>query len=183
MAQAVSSPFPAHLTTSWSLGLAHSVTVRPIRPEDVELEIAFARSLSRHSRYNRFLGGGVRLTAELLRKLTRIDFSRDMALMGTATLEGAETAIGVVRYARLEENTTCEFAVTVADAWQGRGIGKRLLAALVECACAHGVRRMIGEVFTANTPMLRLAHSQGFRIDRHPDGGELRRVSLDLCTP
>jgi hypothetical protein len=39
---------------------------------------------------------------------------------------------------------------------------------------------MIGEVLAANTPMLRLARSQGFRIDRHPDGGELRRLSLDL---
>jgi len=37
---------PAHLTTSWPLGLAHSITLRPIRPEDFDLETELARSLS-----------------------------------------------------------------------------------------------------------------------------------------
>lgn len=180
MDHAVSSPFPAHLTTSWPLGLAHSITLRPIRPEDFDLEIELARSLSRHSLYNRFLGGGVRLTRALLRKLTCIDFSRDMALIATGTLESTETAIGVVRYARLEDSAACEFAIAVADVWQRCGVGKKLVATLIDCARAHGLRTMIGEVLAANTPMLRLARSQGFRIDRHPDGGELRRLSLDL---
>jgi len=175
-----SAAYPAHLVASWPLGVAHSITVRPIRPEDIDLETEFARKLSKETRYNRFLGGGVGLTPEMLEKFTRIDFGRDMALIATATLEGAETAIGVARYARLADDVTCEFAITVADAWQGRGIGKKLLAMLVEAARGHSVRRIIGDVLATNTPMLRLAHSQGFRIERHPEGAELRRVVLEL---
>ena len=71
-----SAIYPAHLIASWPLGIAHSITVRPIRPEDIDLETDFARKLSKETRYNRFLGGGVRLTPELLEKFTRIDFSR-----------------------------------------------------------------------------------------------------------
>jgi len=175
-----SAAYPAHLVASWPLGVAHSITVRPIRPEDIDLETEFARKLSKETRYNRFLGGGVGLTPEMLEKFTRIDFGRDMALIATATLEGAETAIGVARYARLADDVTCEFAITVADAWQGRGIGKKLLAMLVDAARGHSVRRIIGDVLAMNTPMLRLAHSQGFRIERHPEGAELRRVVLEL---
>jgi acetyltransferase len=174
------SPSSARLIASWPLGLSHSIAVSPIRPEDIDLEADFVHKLSRETRYNRSLGGGIALTQERLEQLTRIDFSRDMALIATVTIEGAETAIGVARYVRLADNASCEFAVTIADAWQGYGIGKRLLSMLVDSARAHGIRRIVGEVLAMNTPMLRLAVSVGFRIERHPDGAELRRVTLDL---
>jgi len=175
-----SSSRRSSLIASWPLGLSHSVTVRPIRPEDIDLETEFAHGLSKETRYNRFLGAGVTLTPKLLEKFTRIDFTRDMALIASTTVEGNETAIGVARYARLEDGVTCEFAVTVADAWPGRGIGKRLLAMLIEAAREHGLARLVGEVFAANTSMLQLARSLGFRVALHPDGGPLRRVTLDL---
>ena len=175
-----SAAYPPHWVASWPLGVAHSITVRPIRPEDIDLETEFARKLSKETRYNRFLGGGVRLTSEILEKFTRIDFRRDMALIATATIEDAETAIGVARYVRLADGVSCEFAITIADAWQGRGIGRKLLAMLVDCARGHGMRWIVGDVLATNTPMLRLARSQGFRIERHPEGAELRRVVLEL---
>src|SRR5258708_15256632 len=175
-----SAAYPAHLVASWPLGIAHSITVRPIRPEDIDLETDFARKLSKETRYNRFLGGGVRLTPELLEKFTRIDFSRDMALIASATIEGAETAIGVARYARLADDVICEFAITVADAWQGCGIGRKLLAMLVESARGHGLRPIIGGGLCTETPRLHLAPPRGGRIERHPGGAELRRVVLEL---
>jgi acetyltransferase len=180
MAPEFPSPSLAHLSASWPLGLPHSITVRPIRPEDIDLEAEFVHKLSRETRYNRFLGGGIALTQERLEQLTRIDFRRDMALIATVTIEGPETAVGVARYMRLADDASCEFAVTIADAWQGYGVGKKLLALLIDSARAHGIRRIFGEVLATNTPMLRLAGSLGFRIERHPDGAELRRVTLDL---
>jgi acetyltransferase len=180
MAPQFPSVSSARLTASWPLGLSHSIAVRPIRPEDIDLHAEFAHKLSRETRYNRFLGAGVTLTQEFLEKLTRIDFSRDMALIATVTIEGAEATIGVARYVRLADNASCEFAITIADAWQGYGVGRRLLSMLVESARAHGIRRIVGEVLAMNTPMLRLTASLGFGIERNPDGAELRRVTLDL---
>src|SRR5260221_12944072 len=131
-----SSAYPAHWVASWPLGVAHSITVRPIRPEDIDLEMEFARKLSKETRYNRFLGGRVRLTPEMLEKFTRIDFSRDMALMATATLEETETAIGVARYVRRAAGATCEFAITISDAWHARGIGSNQVATVgADTAC------------------------------------------------
>jgi acetyltransferase len=178
-----SLPRPGKLTASWPLGLSHSVTVRPIRPEDIDLHTQFALGLSQETRYNRFLGAGLKLTPKLLETFTKIDFSRDMALIASTTVEGVETPIGVARYARLADSVTCEFAVTVADAWQGHRIGCKLLAMLIDSAREHGVTRLIGEVFATNAPMLRLARSLAFRAGFHPDGGQLRRVTLDLRLP
>jgi acetyltransferase len=176
----VSASRPRNLTASWPLGLSHSVTVRPIQAEDIDLEAEFVRGLSQQTRYNRFLGAGVKLTRKLLEKFTRIDFSRDMALIATTTVEGSELAIGVARYARLEDGVSCEFAITIADAWQCRGIGRRLLTMLIASARQHGATRLVGEVFASNTPMLQLAQSLAFRVGLHPEGGPLRRVTLDL---
>lgn len=174
------APYPAHLTTALPLGLAHSISVRPVTPEDADIEVEFVGNLSQQSRYNRFLGGGVALTPELLKKLTHIDFGRDMALIATVTLEGMETAIGMVQYVRLEDAASAEFAIVIADIWQGSGIGSRLLALLLGCARDAGLGRVMGDTLATNTPMLHLARSQGFRIERHPDGAELRRLILDL---
>src|SRR2546422_9861064 len=107
-----SAAYPSHLVASWPLGVAHSITVRPIRPEDIDLETEFARKLSKETRYNRFLGGGVGLTPEMLEKFTRIDFGRDMALIATATIEGAETAIGVAPHPRPAGGRTSGIPVT-----------------------------------------------------------------------
>jgi acetyltransferase len=170
---------PCVATTSWPLGLDHSITVRPIRPEDADIEIEFARHLSLQSRYNRFLSGGVALTPELLDKFTRVDFTRDMALVATVTLGGEETLIGVARYVRLADDETGEFAIVIADAWQGLGIGKRLLARLIDCARSSGIRNLYGDLLAGNDAMLNLARAHGFRHEHHADP-YLRRVTLEF---
>lgn len=162
------------------LGLGHSITVRPISPDDIDLETEFDQNLSQQSRYNRFLGGGIKPTPEWLEKLVRVDFSRDMALIATVTIEDRETQIGVARYFRLKDGISCEFAVAVADTWQGCGVGRQLLQKLIECARASGIERIEGDVLSTNRAMLGLASRLGFRILAHPDGAELKRVAMEL---
>jgi acetyltransferase len=170
-----------HLTTSWPVFYGHAVVVRPLLPTDADLEIALGRSLSSESLYHRFLNGGIKLNPRLLDRLLRVDFSRDLALIATATFAGEEMPLGVARYARLDDDRhAAEIAVTVADAWHGVGIGKRLLGRLIECAAAAGLRRLVGDVHATNRPMLGLAGALGFGIGFHPDGANLRQLVLSL---
>jgi acetyltransferase len=172
--------YPAHLASSYSPIYGQAITIRPILPDDADIELEFGKNLSQESRYNRFLSGGFTLTPEWLEKLTRIDFARDMALIATVTLEGKEIEIGVARYVRLPDDTSCEFAIVVADAWHGCGVGKRLLARLIDSARSSGIRRMLGDVFATNVSMLALARALGFRSEPHAEGAALRQVVLDL---
>lgn len=167
-------------TISWSLGLAHSITVRPIRAEDADLELEFIRRLSPHSLYNRVFSTSVAMTPEWLQRLTQIDFTRDMAIIATVTLDGRETQIGVVRYVRMENGSSCEFAIAVADQWQGCGIGARLMRELIAIAARSGIIEIVGDVLSANVAMLALARRLGMRVYPHPDGATLRRVLLSL---
>ena len=86
---------PALLADSWPLLHAHSLTIRALQPEHADLEVRFGLALSRESRYERFLGGGVKLTPELLARLVNVDFARDVALIATVAFGGIGAAIAL----------------------------------------------------------------------------------------
>jgi acetyltransferase len=171
---------PAGYAESWPLLHAHSLTIRALQPEHADLEVRFGLALSAQSRYERFLGGGVKLTPDLLARLLNVDFSRDAALIATVAFGGSETPVGVGRYARTAGDETAEVAVTIADAWQGCGLGRLLLERVIDAAHRNGVRRLTGDVLTANARMLALARRLGFRSEPHPEGATLRRIVKDL---
>jgi acetyltransferase len=154
------------------------VTLRPLRPEDRDLESAFVRGLSPETRHDRLLGGGRAITREYIESLVSVDYSRDMALAATAMLDG-EKLIGVARYVLDTNNESAEFAIVVADSWQGRGIGRRLLAKLIEVARRRGLKRLYGIILGTNRPMLQFVRKLGFTLERHEDA-TLTRASLDL---
>ncbi len=157
---------------------AHSVTVRPLRREDTDLELRFGLGLSDATRYSRFFGA-VRFTPDLLASLVNVDFSRDVALIATTAVAGHETPIGVARYVLTPEGDAAEFAITVADAWQRGGIGRMLLGRLVEVARERGLRRLRGATLATNQPMIRLAAALGFKVMRAEDP-TLRVLERDL---
>ncbi|HVJ13260.1 MAG TPA: GNAT family N-acetyltransferase [Burkholderiales bacterium] len=157
-----------------------SVTLRPLRPDDRDIELAFVSGLSPETRSNRLLGGARAITREYIESLVTIDYSRDMALAATTMLGGAETLIGVARYVRDKADPSAEFAIVVADSWQGRGIGSRLLAKLADVARRRGLKRLHGEILAINRPMLGLVRKLGFTLARHEQDPTLTRATLDL---
>ena len=155
--------------------------MRPLRPHDRDIELAFVSGLSPETRSNRLLGGARAITREYIESLVTIDYSRDMALAATTMLGGAETLIGVARYVRDKaDDRSAEFAIVVADSWQGRGIGGRLLAKLAEVARRRGLKRLYGEILATNRPMLGLVRKLGFTLARHDGDPTLTRATLDL---
>lgn len=159
--------YPAHLAESGFLTDATPVTIRPIRARDAALELAFLAGLSSHTRYQRVLSGRGLLPGEL-RRLTRIDYRRDMALVATVSVDGIEAMLGVARYVRQADARSAEFAVVVSDAWQGRGLGERLMRRLISAASGHGLQSLTGMTLSTNRPMLTLARKLGFttQLDR-----------------
>jgi acetyltransferase len=70
----------------------------------------------------------------------------------------------------------------IADAWQGRGIGRRLLEKLIAVARNRGIGRIYGDVLATNAGMLALARQLGFNLSRVPDDPTLTRIALELAT-
>ncbi|HTS52454.1 MAG TPA: GNAT family N-acetyltransferase [Burkholderiales bacterium] len=156
------------------------IAIRPIGPEDAEREQAFVRALSPESRYFRFMSALRELPADMLYRFTHPDFQRELALVAL-TGEGAATRqIGVARCVADADRTSAEFAVVVADEWQNRGVGTRLLCELMRAARAAGLRRIWGDILASNHRMLALMASLGFELQSAPDDPLVRRAARAL---
>lgn len=154
--------------------------MRPLRPEDRDIEHAFVAGLSANTRHNRLLGGARVITREYIESLVTVDYSRHMALAATTMLGGGETLIGVTRYVSDPDGQAAEFAIVVADAWQGRGIGTRLLDKLIDVARRRGLRHLYGDILGTNLPMLELVRKLRFQVRRHEHDPTLTRAVRKL---
>ena len=166
------------LTESFEPVIGTAVTLRPLRREDRDIESAFVQGLAAETRYNRLLGGAIVITPEYIERLVNVDYSRDMALAATAMLD-EETLIGVARYVRDKQGDAAEFAIVISDAWQARGVGRRVMEKLIQIARNRGVRRLYGDVLATNRGMLDFVRRLGFDLDRHQDP-TLTRATLRL---
>jgi acetyltransferase len=166
--------------THWQLADGTDLTVRPIRPEDAQIEQAFVRGLSAESRYMRFMQTLQELSPTMLVRLTQIDYDREMALIATVEREGEETELGVARYAINPDGRSAEFAIVVADAWRRKGIGSRLMTQLMEAAKTRGIKVMEGEILANNTNMLSLVKHLGFNAHTSAEDPNIKVVQRTL---
>jgi acetyltransferase len=163
-------PYPPELETTWQLPDGTDVIVRPIRPEDAEIEQDFVENLSAESKYFRFMQSMDKLTPMMLARFTQIDYDREMALVAVIKEHTAEARIlGVARYVSNPDKQSCEFALTVADEWQKKGIGRQLMHRLMAVARDRGIEIMEGEILSNNSKMLRLCERLGFHASRSED--------------
>ncbi len=156
-------PYPPGLETNWQLNEDTTVLIRPIRPEDANTERDFVDNLSSESKYFRFMNHMDKISALMLARFTQIDYDREMALvaiLGEHTRQAR--MIGVARYISNPDELSCEFALTVADDWQKKGLGRRLMERLIAVARDRGLQVMEGDVLAQNSKMLRLCTSLGF---------------------
>jgi acetyltransferase len=174
-------PYPTDLVSVEKLPDGTEVVMRPIRPEDAEAEMEFVEGLSPASRRMRFQSALRTLTPQMLARFTQIDYDREMAIVAMVDEGGREKEAGVARYIRLPDGVSCEYAIVVADEWQGRGLGYALMQRLIAVARARGVHRMMGFVLAKNAGMLKMCQELGFSVNGEPDDMQMRRVELALA--
>ncbi len=178
-------PYPAQYVGGWTLRDGRQVTIRPIRPEDEPLMVAFHGRLSERSVYFRYfhlLKLNQRVAHDRLTRICFIDYEREMALVveHRDPASGESRIMGVGRLTRVHGTTEAEVAVLVADEFQRQGLGGELLRRVVAVASAEGLTRVYGDVLTENVEMIRLGERHGFTVQLKPDDPQVVRVSLDL---
>lgn len=143
----------------------HGLAVRRLLPDDkAELAAAILR-LSPQSRYQRFLSPRQRFSDRELTALTSLDGRRRDAVI--ALDPATQQIIGVARFAELPDDpATADVAITVADCWQGQGLGGALLDVLIERASAAGFVSLHADVLAENRVVQQLLRSRGFRSTR-----------------
>ena len=112
----------------------HEIVVRQARHPDLDAVGDFFLGLSHRSRYHRFLSGIRYLSPEQKRHLVTVS-ARQVVLLA---LDGP-TVVGHIM-AVFEDDVTVDVGLVVADAYQRRGVGTRMVDELVTTLAASGVR-------------------------------------------
>ena len=117
-----------------------------------------------------------RRSNELYRMTHGDDVARP-ALIVETVVGGARVMIGEARYALMPDGLSCEFALSVAEAWRHKGIGTLLIGIIEDRAKALGVRYLVGDVFRSNEAMMALARNAGFAVTRPVLDDRLVRIT------
>lgn len=171
---------PASGSTAIDAG-SSPVRFRDLTRSDQLLQRTYFNNLSPASRRARFMSPMPSIPHNLLDELSSIDGRRHVAVAAETYVDGKYQMIAEARYVVDEDQPkTCELAISVDDAWQGIGLGKRLLSNLERKARSMGIETMVGEIHYKNISMSNLARRNGFSIDRDSRDASARILTKSL---
>jgi acetyltransferase len=177
--QTLIAAYPKKYTATRKLKNGTEVVLRPIKAEDEERFNALFRSLSPESVRFRFFQIMKELSHEALTRYCNLDYDREVAIVAELQQQDKQI-IGAGRVIVEPDRKNGEFAMFVADQWQGNGLGSRLLDYLVEVARDIRLESLFGYVMSDNYRMRQLCEKKGFKVEMLDDG-ETLKVSLPLA--
>jgi len=175
----VEHTFPEDMVKTIQIASGETVILRPILPTDEQMLKKHFYSLSPetvHRRFNRMVRT---LTNGAVRDLVNVDYRRHMAMVAVQRRGRGEKILATSRYYLDDTTNTAEIAFAVLDDWQGKGIGRALLTALIEHAARHRVGSFVAWVQPDNFPMLRLLQNCGVPAEQKLVDGQYR-VTMKL---
>jgi acetyltransferase len=176
-------PYPTKYVRPWKLKDGTELILRPIRPEDEPLEHELIRGLSPETSQFRFFHVIKDLSHEDLVRFCNIDYDSEMAFIGETREGNKRIEIAVARLVLEPNKKQGEFAIVIADKYQGRGLGTKLTTMLIEWAKEKGVEKIYAQVMAENTKMVRLAEKLGFTTKRYRDGDVHAELTLNQLIP
>ena len=160
-----------------------AVHLRAMRPSDeAELLQAFER-MDADARYMRFMRVVHEPNMDRLRNALASFPGGGFGIVATAPAADGVDVVGSAICLVGSNASSCEFAINVAAAYGGAGLGGTLMDALIGAARRRGLADMEGFVLAANKPMLRLAAGLGFSVAPDPDDMTVRLCHLHLGDP
>jgi GNAT superfamily N-acetyltransferase len=155
------------------------VDIEPMRSTDGARLDQFHHTLSGETIQFRFFSVHPELSDQELHRFTHVDHQNREALVAVHD----DLIVGVARFDRLGDGSDeAEVAFVVADAWQGRGLGKVLFERLAARAREIGITRFVAETLFRNRRMLMVFRATGLpRAERIE--GDVVHVVLELGPP
>jgi acetyltransferase len=173
------APYPDEWIRECVLKDGSRVTLRPIRPEDSPLWHKMVDAASDQSILSRFRSQFRSVVHRDAARYCFIDYDREMAFVVETTQTGATELVGIGRLVGDSERDSAEFGALVVDAWQGRGLGAKLLDLCIEFGERAGYRQIYAETGWDNQRMLTLFRKRNFSLThRDNDATTVRATRL-----
>ena len=162
-------PYPVQYVKPWRFEDGTEVTIRPIRPEDENLIIAFHSKLSDRTVFQRYaepISLTDRVAHERLVRICFGDYDREIALVAErwdpAVKEPEILSVGRLSKAHLLNEA--ELTILTIDEYQGRGLGSEISRRLLEIARKEKLETVTVEIPGKNPHMLDVCRSLGFEL-------------------
>lgn len=162
-------PYPTKYVTPWRLKDGTEIILRPIRPEDERLESEFIRNLSDETKRFRFFRVIKELSHADLVRFCNIDYDREMAIIAEIREDGRRREIGAAKLILEPGGEKGEIAVVVADEYQRKGLGTKLVDMLIEIAEEKGLESIYGIIMPKNESVINLFKKMGFTVKFQED--------------
>jgi acetyltransferase len=176
-------PYPTEYVSTAQMKDGASVTIRPIRPEDEPQLVRFHETLSDRTVYLRYLEHlklDQRTSHHRLARVCFIDYDREVVLVAEGEDgKGERALLGVGRLNRGRRRDQAEFALLIADSFQGRGLGSAMLRRLLDIGRAEGLRRITAEIAQENGAMQAVCKRLGFKL-KDEVGEPTLRAAIEL---
>jgi len=154
--------------------LPSGVSIRTAVSDDLGNLADYFETLSESSRYNRFMGSVGSFSVIAFECLIRGCRAERFTLVAEVEEPSGVAMIAEASYAYHRDKKCGEFAISVANRWQRRGLGSALLCE-VQCRAVNlGFLDLFGETLKANEPMKTLARKGGFEFTRSSDWRAVR---------
>lgn len=166
----------------WTANDGTVLSLRHIRADDVARLMSFVRQLSFGTRYFRYGHGDIEFDEEHFLRVCTPDPGQcvHFLVVKRESEGGAETVLGSARIIFDAGGTSCEVVISVTDKWQSRGIGQRLMDALIGSARRRGLREMHAHILASNRRMIKFMQGQGFEIADSDQGPSVKIATMAL---
>jgi acetyl coenzyme A synthetase (ADP forming)-like protein len=163
MAGQVDRAYPSQYETEVLLKDGSRMMLRPIRREDTDSWLAFVSRLSRRTQYLRF-HSLPKLTMEEAIRFCTVDYINTFAFVAEVLGDQRQDIVAIGRYYRLPIKHSAEVALVIEDAYQGKGIGTKLMEWLTNVARENGITTFEADVLAENEEMMTVFRDYGFHI-------------------
>ncbi|MBT8338355.1 MAG: GNAT family N-acetyltransferase [Gemmatimonadetes bacterium] len=157
--------YPEDMEQTLELRDSGTVFMRPLKLTDEPKLREFFYKLSPESVHYRFFRMIKAMPHEQLQELLRIDYEADMAVVVLEDRSESAAVLGIAHYLKDPRTNFAESAFLVRDDWQGKGLGKALMNALVDAARRNGIAGFTADVLRANDRMLGVFHHSGYQVE------------------
>jgi acetyltransferase len=162
-------PYPDEWTRDVTLRDGTQVCLRAIKPEDEPLWLAMLASCSPETLHQRFRYMFKATSHEMAARFCFLDYDREAAIVAEEEHADQRRLIGVGRLISNVDHQQAEYAVLVADQWQGRGLGGILTDYCLEIGKRWGLSRVVAEMAAENHRVTALFQRRGFAFRRVSD--------------
>lgn len=145
------------------------VLLRPIKPEDEPLWLNLLASCSKESIYSRFRYMFHWDSHDIATRYCYIDYSREIGIVAEITTAKGKELIGVGRLIADHDHDAAEYAILIADAWQGKDLGNYITEFCIEIAKDWELKKFVAQTTTDNAAMISVFKKHQFKIEHGED--------------